>query len=138
MPTYQIECPECGLVKDQRFTFSEYDKVKSGEETLQCGNCGCSAQFAFSPGSLGFIFKEGESGGWASKAIRENAYRKKRRKEMARREKDHVFQPRLQPNFDGVETGTWKDAQELARKEKGNASASTFVPLVKKEQLAIT
>jgi len=136
MPTYQIECHECGTTRDQRLTFSEYDKVKSGEKAIQCSNCGLPAQIGFSPGTLGFVLKEGESGGWASKSIKENAYRKKRRQEMARREKDHVFKASLQPNYDGTETGTWREAQELARKEKGDGSAQTYDPLVKKEQVA--
>jgi len=135
MPTYQIECYECGMITDQRLTFYEYDRVKSGQSTIQCKNCGLSAQIGFSPGTLGFVMKEGESGGWASKSLKENAYRKKRRLEMARREKDHVFKSTLQPNFDGVETGSWREAQELARKEKGEGSASTYEPLVKKEQV---
>lgn len=133
MPTYQIECLECGSTRDQRLTFAEYDKVKTEETTLQCENCGLPAKIGFSPGNLGFILREGESGGWASKSIKENNYRKKRRQEMARREKDHVFKSTLQPNYKGVETGTWKEAQELARKSVGSESATTYEPLVKKE-----
>jgi hypothetical protein len=135
MPTYQVQCFECGDVSSKRLTFSEYDRVKSGEVALVCSVCGKTAQLGFAPGNLGFVLKEGESGGWASKSIKENAYRVKRRKEMARRERDHVFKSTLQPNYAGEETGTWKEAQELARKEKGSSSASTYTPLVKKAQV---
>jgi hypothetical protein len=115
-------------------TFSEYDRVVSGKEILLCSCCGLGAHIGFSPGNLGLIMKEGESGGWASKALKENAYRKKRRQEMARREKDHVFKNSLQPNYEGVETGSWKEAREMARKEKGVASASSYDSLIKKSQ----
>lgn len=135
MPTYQVECHECGAMRDQRLSYSEYDAVKAGTKGLSCNNCGLPARIGFAPGNLGFILKEGESGGWATKAIKENAYRKKRREEVGRRERDHVFKPNLQPNYKGTETGTWKEAQELARTEKGSASASTYEPLVRKEQV---
>ena len=135
MPTYQVECHECGTTRDQRLSYSDYDAVEAGTKKLTCNNCGLEAKIGFSPGNLGFVLKEGESGGWATKSIKENAYRKKRREEVAQKEKDHVFKASLQPNFDGVETGTWKEAQELARKEKGDASASTYDSLVKSPQV---
>lgn len=136
MPTYQIECHECGTVQDQKLTFSQYREIKQGTHSINCSSCGLEAQIGFAPGNLGFVLKEGESGGWASKSIKENAYRQKRRKALAKKEADHVFKSTLQPNYDGVETGTWKEAQELARKEKGNSSAKTYDPLVKKGQVA--
>lgn len=135
MPTYQIECLECGTTKDRRLSYSDYDAIQAGTKSLTCSNCGLPAKIGFAPGNLGFVLKEGESGGWATKSIKENAYRKKRREEVAKKERDHVFKASLQPNYDGVETGTWKEAQELARKEKGGASASTYDSLVKSEQV---
>jgi hypothetical protein len=130
MPTYQVDCLECGTTRDQRLSYADYDAVQDGKKTLTCKNCGLEAKIGFAPGNLGFVLKEGESGGWATKSIKENAYRSKRRAEVAKKEKDHVFKASLQPNFDGIETGTWKEAQELARKEKGDASASTYAPLI--------
>jgi len=135
MPTYQVECHDCGRVEDRRLSFSEYDAVKSGKE-LECTGCNKPAQLAFAPGSFGFILKEGESGGWASKSIKENAYRKNRAHVMEKRKRDHVRPQVLQPNYQGQETGTWKEAQEAARSDKGNASASTYDPLVAKERVA--
>lgn len=134
MPTYNIQCLECGNSHDQRLSFSDYDAVKAGTKPLACKSCGLPAQIGFTPGSLGFILKEGESGGWASKSIKENAYRAKRRHTMAKREQDHVFKNSLQANYDGVETGSWREAQEAARKEKGDLAAATYEPLVKQEQ----
>jgi len=133
VPTYQIECLECGAAHDQRLSFTDYDQVKSGQKTLACKTCGLPAQIGFAPGNLGFILREGESGGWASKSIKENAYRNRRRDVMAKREKDHVFKSSLQANYDGVETGSWREAQELARSEKGDEAAATYDPLVSRE-----
>jgi predicted nucleic acid-binding Zn ribbon protein len=135
MPTYQVECHECGTTRDQRLSYSDYDAVEAGDKKLTCNHCGLEAKIGFAPGNLGFVLREGESGGWATKSIKENAYRKKRRDEVAKRERDHVFKPSLQPNFEGVETGTWKEAQELARNEKGDGSASTYDSLVKTGQV---
>jgi len=130
MPTYQIECHECGTTRDQRLSFSDYDQVKAGQKPLACNNCGLPAQIGFCPGNLGFILKEGESGGWASKSIKENAYRAKRRDAVGKKERDHVFKASLQANYNGTETGSWREAQELARKEKGDDAAASYDHLV--------
>lgn len=135
MPTYRIECLECGASYDQRLSFTEYDNLKAKNTTLLCKSCGQDANIVFSPGKVSFILKEGASGGWVSKSLKENAYRSRRREIMAKRERDHVFKPKLQPNFDGAEAPTWKDAQEQARQERGDEAAATYDPLVKQEQL---
>jgi len=115
MPTYSVRCPTCESEGSTRLSFSEYDEVKEGSRVLPCG-CGSNAEIVFNPGAVSFVLKDGQSGGWTSKAGKENAYRKKRQAHMAQRERDHVFKSRLQPNFNGQETGTWKEAQEQARK----------------------
>lgn len=135
MPNYQVECHECGRVEDRRLSYREYDEVKAGK-TLGCTGCSKPAQLVFAPGNLGFVLKEGESGGWASKSIKENAYRKKRASVMDKRKRDHVKPRTLQPNYKGQETGTWREAQEAARRDKGDSAASTYDPLVSKERVA--
>ncbi len=134
MPTYTILCPECGTQADKRLSFAEYDNVKAGTHVIPCGTCGSNSEISFNPGKVSFVLKDGESGGWATKTIKEKTYRSNRRDEMARRERDHVFKPKLQPNYAGVETGTWREAQEMARKEGGNDSASSYDSLVSKEK----
>jgi hypothetical protein len=125
MPTYEIVCEKCDIKLDKRLTFSEFDEVKSGSKELACV-CGLPLRFGFAPGTLGFIMKEGPSGGWATKSIKENQYRKQRGAVMKQRQKDHVLTPKLQPNYKGEETGTWREAKESARKDKGDLSASTY------------
>lgn len=134
MPTYQINCLECGDAYDKRLSFSDYDAVKAGTKEIPCRKCSSTGKIGFCPGNLGFILKEGESGGWASKSIKENAYRAKRRDRLAKKEADHVFKPSLQANYDGVDTGTWREAQELARNKGGDEAAATYDTLVKQEQ----
>lgn len=139
MPTYQTRCNKCGDSGDLRLNFTDYDAIKSGDSQLVCNNCQGSCAILFDPSSVHVVFKDGESGGWQSKALKENRYRANRREVIARRERDHVFKPKLQPNYKGVETGTWKDAQEFARTETvrqhgapiANLIASTYDPLVK-------
>lgn len=133
MPLYSTRCTACREERDVRLSFAQYDEVRGGKRTLACKTCGEAADLQFAPGSLGFTFKDGESGGWASKALKENAYRGQRRKRMEQREKDHVFKPKLVPNYKGEEAPTWRDAQEVARKDGGDVSAVTYEPLVQQE-----
>lgn len=135
MPTYETICTQCGVKADRRLTFSTFDQVKAGTQEIQCSACGAKVEFAFSPGALGFILKEGPSGGWATKSIKENQYRKKRGVVMGKRQRDHVRTPKLQPNYRGEETSTWKEAQEAVRKDKGDLAASTYAALVSKEKV---
>jgi hypothetical protein len=132
MPTYEIVCEKCEVKLDKRLTFSEFDEVKSGLKELACV-CGAPLKFGFAPGTLGFIMKEGPSGGWVTKSIKENQYRKQRGAVMKQRQTDHVRTPKLQPNYKGEETGTWREAKEAARKEKGDLSASSYDHLLSKE-----
>ena len=142
MPTYVTKCSSCGGGGDMRLSFTDYDLIKSGESNIVCNQCEGDVQILFDPSTVQFVLKDGPiSGGWASKSLKENKYRATRREHMARRERDHVFKPRLQPNFKGIETGTWKEAKEFARTEVakdhgaelGNLAAKTFEPMVRKE-----
>jgi hypothetical protein len=135
---YSLKCPACEAHTNKKLTFSQYDSMKSGEEILPCTNCdkGGMLEFVFSPGDVGFVLRDGVHGGWVSKASRENKYRGKRRIDMTRREKDHVFKNKLIPNYKGDEASSWKDVQDEVRTKQGEASAATYDPLVAKEQRA--
>lgn len=134
MPTYSTHCEACSQDASIRLSFVDYESVKMGVKSLECTSCHGVAKISFNPGDVAFVLKDGESGGWTSKALKENKYRVRRREIMTQREKDHVFKTRLIPNHEGQETGTWKEAQEEARREGGAASAATYDPLVKSEQ----
>ena len=133
MPTYATRCEACQQAASIRLSFVDYESVKMGAKSLECSTCQGKVVIEFNPGDVSFVLKDGESGGFQSKAIKENKYRARRREIMAKRERDHVFKSKLVPNYGGVETGTWKDAREEARKDGGGASASTYDSLVKRE-----
>lgn len=131
MPNYTFERPD-GTLLSKRLSFTEYDSVKRGEMKL-VDDQDRELKLVFNPGDLGLTFKDGESGGWASKALKENKYRIERRHVMARRERDHVFKTKLIPNFGGKEAHNWADVQDHVRTTKGVEAASTYNRLVKSE-----
>lgn len=137
MPLYTIKCAKCEGTGTQKLSFIEYDEIQGGKKRLEC-ECGGLCTIEFNPGGVAFVMKDGPSGGWTSKAMKENKYRSGHREVMAKRERDHVFKTKLIPNYNGEETGTWREAQEVARKNAADSTlaavaASTYAPLVKKE-----
>ncbi len=131
MPTYTTQCEGCGTEASIRMSMLDYESVKLGAKTLECAACHGQAKLVFNPGNVSFVMKDGESGGFQSKAIRENAYRAKRRVEMARRTRDHVAPKNLVPNYGGQETENWREAQEHARKD--GKDTSTYSPLIRRQ-----
>ncbi len=133
MPTYTFKRTIDGALVSKRMSFAEYDSLKSGESTL-VDDTGQSLEIIFNPGQVGFVLKDGVSGGWMSKANKENKFRRERGSVMAKKEKDHVFKSRLVPNYQGQEAHNWADVQDHVRSTKGVEAASTYAPLVAKER----
>lgn len=131
MPTYSTQCEGCGESASIRLSYLDYESVKLGAKTLECSTCHGKVGLVFNPGNVSFVLKDGESGGFTSKANKENTYRAKRRVEMARRTRDHVAPKPLIPNYGGQETGTWREAQEHARKD--GKDAASYTPLIRRE-----
>jgi len=135
MPTYTFQCPQCEDPILLKMKFVDYESVKAGKKMLVCeGHDDVPMELIFNPGNIGFVLQDGPSGGWASKANKENNYRNRRAGVMRRREKDHVFKNRLVPNYGGEEAHSWKDVQDHARDQKGALSASTYDHLVKEQK----
>ena len=148
MPQYTIKCEVFQEMGAQKLTFSEYDEVKAGTRELTCPLCGGWGSLVFDPGNVAFVLKDGESGGWISKAGKENTFRAKHNRIVAKRQRDHAPRTTLQPNFGGAMTGDWKTARDVAyestyetvRQEHGTQiavqaateSAKTYDPLVKR------
>jgi hypothetical protein len=82
------------------------------------------------------VFKDGPSGSWPSKGNRFQTYRRKQSEKMAKRQRDRYGpEPnKAVPNFNGVETESWREAQELAKQKIGPHAASTFTEKVSKEK----
>lgn len=142
MPLYATRCESCSSTQSQKLTFSDYELVQGGQKTLSCKDCGGNVSLVFAPGDIKFVLKDGESGGWVSKAMKENKYRAARQGVMERRQRDHAPNPKLVPNFAGETTQSWAEAQryayEKAYTETQDVSAAqeaskTYDPLVKQE-----
>ena len=134
MPIYNTQCRGCQKTSEIRLTFSDYDGVRLGTKILGCASCSETVEIVFNPSDVSFILRDGESGGWAGKAIKENKLRARRREILAKRERDHVFKNKLQPNYEGMETGSWKETQAFVRDRHGEASASTYDSFVQREK----
>lgn len=132
MPKYTFQHPEGGLIF-KRLSFEDYEAIQAGTKEVVTDD-GTVLQLVFNPGQVGFTLKDGVSGGWASKALKENKYRQARSVEMARREKDHVFKTRLVPNYQGHEGHNWKDIQAHVRDVDGIHAARTYDRLVAQEE----
>jgi len=146
MPIYTMECQTCHNQRQHKLTFEQYDLANKGAFPLSC-SCGGMAKLIFNPAGVGFVLKDGISGGWMSKASKENAYRANRRQVLTRKERDHVSPKKLRPNFQGQETSSWSEARDTAyqstysqaEKKHGvrtaakmaRESAKTYEPFVK-------
>lgn len=135
MPTYTFQRPDGTLVK-RRLSFEEYDLVKSGDfKVLDEENQALELELVFNPGRVGFVLKDGPSGGWMSKGYKEKKYREHRSQVMGKRERDHVFKTKLIPNLNGQEASSWKDVRDEVRVQSGELAASTYDAHVAKETL---
>ncbi len=131
MPTYTFRRTD-GATTKRKLSFEEYDLVHSGAFQVT-DEAGAVLELVFNPAGVGFVMKDGPSGGWMTKANKENGYRSGRAVTMARREKDHVFKTRLIPNYKGAEASSWKEVREEARLHSGATAASTYDHYVSEE-----
>jgi hypothetical protein len=132
MPSYTFKRAD-GATTRRRLSFEEYELIKAGAfQVVDDG--GNALELVFNPAGASFVLRDGPSGGWMSKANKENGYRAGRNVEMARREKDHVFKTRLIPNYKGEEAETWREAREEARRDSGLSAASTYDRHVSEEK----
>lgn len=143
MPLYETQCQECKVTASRKMSFDIYESVMAGRVRVSCMKCGGALALVFAPGSVNFVLKDGESGGWISKAMKENKYRANRQQVMERRQRDHAPNPKLVPNFAGETLGSWAEAKQAAYdkalSETKDVSAareasSTYDGLVKQEK----
>ena len=136
MPIYTFRCPS-GEILRRRMSIADYEAIKEGEKTLLDENDE-ELELLFDPGTVGFVLKDGESGGWMSKAHKESKYRKQRYEEMGRKQRDHAPRTRLIPNHGGKLAEKWSDVQDHVHTTKGAAAASTYDRLVAQESRGTT
>lgn len=133
MPTYTFRRPTDGQTITRRLSFTEYDAVMAGSMKVTDEE-GTTLEIVFNPGRVGFVMKDGPSGSFPSKVLKEGKYRAARSTAMGKREKDHVFKSKLVPNYQGQEAHSWSDVRDHVRSTKGSAAASTYDSLVSKER----
>lgn len=142
MPLYETRCQKCDVTTPQRLSFEAYESVTTGLSTLPCSACEGELAIVFSPGDVRFVLKDGESGGWVSKAMKENKYRAARQHTMERRQRDHAPNPKLVPNFAGETASSWTEARQAAYDKAltetrdvsaARQASSTYDALVKQE-----
>jgi putative FmdB family regulatory protein len=140
MPAYDYRCEDCQFLQEEEARMSEYKAL-----TPKCKECGGKCRYEFTPTVIQFALKDGPSGSWPSKGNRFKNYRAKRSEEMGRRQRDrygHLNRDAL-PNYKGQLTEDWREARDLAMKDKDSheargtdslAVAATFNPAINKEK----
>ena len=127
MPMYAYQCPEC------EHAFDEMQKLANFDDPMPCPECKHEA----CPRQVTKVNFNLPGDGWASKNGRISGQMTKRlqsrnaRVEAKKREEPLM---NLVPNVEGLETGTWKEAQKFA-KSVGKDSR-TYDKMVSKEEVA--
>lgn len=133
MPTYTFKDP-AGSVVSRRLTIAQFEQIREGMLELQ-DDAGQPLALQFNPGNTTLLMKDGPSGGWPSKVVKEGKYRVAHNRRVDQKTRDHVRKTKLIPNLNGVEAHSWADIQDEVRSKKGDAAAATYAPLVSKEKL---
>lgn len=135
MPTYGYRCPneECKDLREDVASIKSYE-----EHHPPCLVCATPCNYEYIPSVPHAVLKDGPSGSWPSKGERIKKQRQKASEAAASRSRDRYGKEpnKLVPNFDGNETETWREAQSMAQKERGVASAATFDSRVAAEKVA--
>lgn len=127
---YSFRCEKCENIQNGECSYKIFK-----EFTPTCEKCGGNCKYVFIPTVVHVAFLDGPSGSWPSKGTRVKKQRAEASEKAKIRGRDrygHIKRDAI-PNFQGKETGTWREAQEHARKELGAASANTYSAKVKKE-----
>lgn len=122
MPTYEYQCDQCKKIYEQIHRISENPEYK-------CPECGMVMTKLFSVNVTGFIMK----GGTPAINYKEKRLRMKKSEKLKLKQKEKYGDgPKVKPNIAGVETGTWSDAQKMA-KEAG-LNHESYTPFVEREK----
>jgi len=107
------------------------------EHTPPCPKCSKKCTYIYVPTVPQFSFKDGPSGSWPSKGERFKNYRRKSSEAADKRSRERYGPTQGSvPNFKGVQTESWAEAKEMATKELGPSSASTYDNKIKSEKKA--
>lgn len=125
MPIYTFTCTE-----------NHRSSVVAGynQSSLTCPLCGNEAKRVFDPGIPQAILREGSTGGWASKSLKEKTYRARRWDILGKKTKDHVQPAYLVPNYQGETHDRWSEVQDHVRDVSGQETAKTYDAVVAHEK----
>ena len=132
MPTYSYKCSseDCSNVMEDQSSMSLFK-----DHHPSCVVCGSISNYVWVPSVPQVAFKDGPSGSWVSKGLRFQKYRAQQSAAAERRQNERFGAPKQAiPNYKGEETGTWSEAQRIARDKNGPESAATYNALVKDEK----
>lgn len=132
MPTYSYKCTNesCSHIREDSSSMSKFKEYHP-----ECSECKSPCDYIWVPSVPQVAFKDGPSGSWVSKGLRFKKYRAEQAAAAERRQNERFGAPKQAiPNYNGVETGTWSEAQKIAADKKGPESASTYNSLVKSEK----
>lgn len=127
---YDFKCSKCENIQEDACRVDDRETHRP-----KCDKCGSSCAYTFTPSVAHVILKDGPSGSWPSKGERFKNHRRKQSEVMSKKQVDRYGPPKeLTPNFQGQQTESWREAQNLAKKERGDASATTYEKRVSKEK----
>lgn len=132
MNTYFYLCDSCKKVREDDCSIHTFK-----EHHPKCLKCGKECDYTFIPTVPQVAFKDGPSGSWPSKGDRIKKQRQQASEAAGKRQRDRYgasVKRDAIPNYDSKDTGTWAEAQQMALKERGKASAATYNDKVKKEK----
>jgi putative FmdB family regulatory protein len=123
MPAYDYKCPKCENIEEHIHSIKDSPKII-------CTDCNETMAKIISFNQSGFVLKGGsDTINWKEKRMR-----MKKRETIEKRQKERWKEKemKIKPNIAGVETGSWSDAQKMA-KEAG-LNHESFTPWVEKEK----
>lgn len=132
MPTYSFRCSSetCNTIIEDEASIKTY-----AEHHPLCPTCGSQCNYVWVPYPVHSVLKDGPSGSWPSKGERFKKYRAKQAEIVSRRQKERYghLHKGVVPNYGGKETGSWREAQIEALKDRGADSAATYNAKVQEE-----
>jgi putative FmdB family regulatory protein len=114
MPTYEYECPKCGLSFDRMLPISQYNEP----QTCDCGSVATKVISA-----VGFVL---QGDGWPGKNLRIKGQMARKNERITARQNEMKREApavTLAPNVNGERAESWADAQKLASSKGLNADS---------------
>ena len=128
---YDFACTNgsCGNVIEDDVKLAERDAHHPA-----CPKCGSPCNYRFAATIVHTILKDGPSGSWPSKGERFKKYRARQSVAAEKRQNERFGMAKESlPNYKGQETGTWREAKDLAVADKGQDIGKTYDRKIKAE-----